>query len=54
MTIRLVQEFSRLENRDPEPWRENFTFICGSLGGCKVGLFPEGLCGEGEVEEEKR
>jgi Cytochrome P450 len=40
VTIRLLQEFGRLESRDPEPWRELITFICSSAGGCKVGLFP--------------
>lgn len=40
ITVRLLQEFSRLESRDPEPWRERMTFVCNNLGGCKVALFP--------------
>ncbi len=48
--VRLLQEFGRIESRDPEPWRENITFVCGSLGGCKVGLFPRER--EGGREEE--
>ncbi|MCJ1469272.1 hypothetical protein MMC07_007905 [Pseudocyphellaria aurata] len=39
-TIRLLQEFSHLESRDPEPWRERMTLVCSSLGGCKVALLP--------------
>lgn len=40
ITIRLLQEFSQLESRDPEPWREHFTLVCNSLNGCKVALLP--------------
>lgn len=32
ITIRLLQEFSHLESRDPEPWRERMTLVCSSLG----------------------
>lgn len=45
-----MQEFGRIENRDPEPWRECITLVCSSLGGCQVGLFPRGE-GEGVSEE---
>jgi len=38
--VRLMQEFRRLESRDPEPWRELLMLTCTGLGGCKVGLFP--------------
>ena len=38
VTVRLLQEYSSLESRDPEPWRENFSMTCTSLGGCKVAL----------------
>lgn len=40
VTIRLLQEFSQLESRDPEPWRERMTLVCSNLGGCKVALLP--------------
>lgn len=40
LTIRLMQEFRRLESRDPAPWREHLTLVCTNLGGCKVALFP--------------
>jgi len=48
-----MQQFSRLESRDPEPWREKFTFVVSNLGGCKVGLVPRGMEGE-ETGEGRR
>ena len=38
VTVRLVQEFERLESRDSGPWREGLTLTCCSLNGTKVGL----------------
>jgi cytochrome P450 len=38
VTVRLVQEFARLESRDAGPWREGLTLTCCSLNGTKVGL----------------
>ncbi len=40
VTVRLVQEFSKMESRDPEPWRENLTLTLCSMNGTKVGLTP--------------
>ncbi|KAL9076980.1 MAG: hypothetical protein Q9161_000613 [Pseudevernia consocians] len=40
VTVRLLQEFPRIESRDPEPWREKLALTCTCLGGCKVALFP--------------
>lgn len=40
VTVRLVQEFSKIESRDPEPWKEGLTLTCCSLNGTKVGLTP--------------
>ena len=40
VTVRLVQEFSDIESRDPEPWRESLKITCIGLGGCKIGLTP--------------
>ncbi|MCJ1396047.1 hypothetical protein MMC18_008934 [Xylographa bjoerkii] len=40
MTVRLMQEFSMLESRDPEPWREKMGVTCTGSGGCKVVLTP--------------
>ncbi|MCJ1437110.1 hypothetical protein MMC27_006495 [Xylographa pallens] len=40
VTVRLMQEFSALESRDPEPWREKMTLTCIGFGGCKVVLTP--------------
>lgn len=40
ITVRLLQEFDRIESRDSEPWREKITLTCTSLGGCKVSLTP--------------
>ncbi|KAI4253853.1 MAG: hypothetical protein LQ352_003437 [Teloschistes flavicans] len=38
ITVRLMQEFDRIESRDPERWREKLTLTCTSLNGCKVSL----------------
>jgi hypothetical protein len=35
-----MQEFSAIESKDPEPWREMFTIITQGLGGCKIVLTP--------------
>jgi cytochrome P450 len=40
VTVRLVQEFSRMESRDPEEWKEGFTLTMCSLNGVNVGLTP--------------
>jgi cytochrome P450 len=40
VTVRLVQEFSRIESRDPGPWMEGLTLTCASKNGVKVGLTP--------------
>ncbi|KAI9874886.1 MAG: hypothetical protein M1830_009176 [Pleopsidium flavum] len=42
VTVRLLQEFTTLESRDPEPWREKLTLTCTGLGGCKVAMTPRG------------
>lgn len=36
VTVRLMQEFTSLESRDPEPWRELFKLTCTGLGGYKA------------------
>ncbi|KAL8865833.1 MAG: hypothetical protein Q9174_006669 [Haloplaca sp. 1 TL-2023] len=38
ISVRLVQEFARIESRDSEPWREKLSLTCTGLGGCKVSL----------------
>ncbi|MCJ1316155.1 hypothetical protein MMC15_001475 [Xylographa vitiligo] len=40
VTVRLMQEFSALESRDLEPWREKMNLTCTGYGGCKVVLTP--------------
>lgn len=41
LTVRLTQEFSSIESRDPDPcWREKLTLTCTGLSGCNVALFP--------------
>lgn len=40
VTVRIIQEFSKIESRDPEPWYEGLTLTCCSLNGTKVGLTP--------------
>jgi cytochrome P450 len=42
VTVRLLQEFERLESRDPEPWIESITLTLCSKNGTKVGLYPLG------------
>ena len=42
VVVRLVQEFSSIESRDPDPWREKMMTTVSSLGGCKVALTPRG------------
>ncbi|KAL8645771.1 MAG: hypothetical protein Q9226_007150 [Calogaya cf. arnoldii] len=38
ITVRLLQEFDRIESRDPGVWREKLGLTCTMLGGCKVSL----------------
>jgi len=38
VTVRLLQEFEKVESRDEEPWREKISITCTGLGGCKVAL----------------
>lgn len=38
VTVRLVQEFTKLESRDAGPWEEGLTLTCCSGNGVKVGL----------------
>ena len=38
ISVRLLQEFARIESRDSEPWREKLSLTCTGLGGCKVSL----------------
>jgi len=40
VTARIVQEFSKIESRDPEDWKEGLTLTLCSLNGTKVGLTP--------------
>lgn len=40
VTVRLVQEFSKIESRDPEPWIEGLTLTLCSYNGVKVGVTP--------------
>ncbi|KAH4051275.1 hypothetical protein HBI38_030160 [Parastagonospora nodorum] len=40
VTVRIVQEFSKIESRDPEPWIEQLTLTLASHNGVKVGLTP--------------
>jgi cytochrome P450 len=40
VTVRLVQEFSKIESRDPGPWEEGLTLTLSSLNGVKVSLTP--------------
>ncbi|ORY63317.1 putative cytochrome P450 alkane hydroxylase [Pseudomassariella vexata] len=39
VATRLVQEFERIESRDPGPWVENLTLTVCSRNGTKVGLY---------------
>jgi len=38
--VRLVQHFSALESRDPEPWTELFGMTTASFRGTKVAMVP--------------
>jgi cytochrome P450 len=38
--IRMVQEFRRLESRDPRPWEESLALTLCSRNGARVGLIP--------------
>ena len=40
ITVRLMQEFSGIESRDPEPWREKLGLTVTGLNGAKVVLTP--------------
>lgn len=40
VTVRLCQEFAKLEDRDGGPWREKLSLTVCSAGGTKVGLIP--------------
>lgn len=40
ITVRLLQEFDRIESRDTEPWTEKLSLTCTGLNGCKVSLTP--------------
>jgi cytochrome P450 len=40
VTVRLVQEFAKMESRDAGPWEEGLTLTCCSLNGTRVGLTP--------------
>lgn len=40
VTVRLAQEFQRLESRDPGPWEESLTLTLCSRNGTKVCLTP--------------
>lgn len=39
-TIRLIQEFSRIESRDDGPWEELLTMTMASRNGTKVMMTP--------------
>jgi len=36
--VRLVQQFERVESRDPGEWQERLSLTCFSRNGVKVGL----------------
>jgi cytochrome P450 len=38
--VRLMQEFSGIENRDGGPWREQLALTMASADGCKVAMIP--------------
>jgi cytochrome P450 len=40
VTVRLVQEFSKIESRDPGPWEESVTLTLCSRNGVQVSLTP--------------
>lgn len=37
-TVRLAQQFGKLESRDDGPWKEGLTLTMASKNGCKVAL----------------
>ena len=39
--MRLLQEFDKMESRDPEPWVENISLTLSSGNGVKAALFVE-------------
>lgn len=39
ITVRLLQTFSKLENRDDKPWTEKLTATCCSYYGTQVALY---------------
>jgi cytochrome P450 len=41
VTVRLVQEFKRIESRDEGPWVEGMTVTVCSGNGTKVGMYAE-------------
>ena len=41
VTVRLMQNIRRIENRDPEPFMERIDGVLMSARGVKVGLFAE-------------
>jgi len=38
--VRLVQQFERVESRDPLQWQERLSLTCFSRNGVKIGLVP--------------
>lgn len=41
VTIRLLQNFRRIEPRDEKPWAEFITLTMAVRNGVKVGLYPQ-------------
>jgi cytochrome P450 len=39
-TVRIMQEFERIENRDPSPWIEDFKLTLSSANGTRVSMTP--------------
>jgi len=42
VTVRLLQEFEKMEPRDKEPWMEAYTLVVCSKNGTMVSLKPVG------------
>jgi cytochrome P450 len=38
--VRIMQQFGAIENRDPNPWKENLGLTLSSGNGTKVALMP--------------
>lgn len=38
--VRLIQEFSSIESRDPRPWTENIGATCSSEYGVQIAMMP--------------